>query len=38
MVVGATGTLGGHIVEALRAKGAHVRAMVRSTSDRSRLE
>lgn len=37
-VVGATGTLGGHIVEALMAKGAHVRAMVRATSDRTRLE
>lgn len=37
-VVGATGTLGGHIVEALLAKGAHVRAMVRATSNRARLE
>lgn len=36
-VVGATGTLGGHICEALLARGARVRAMVRSTSDRSRL-
>lgn len=36
-VVGASGTLGGHIVEALIARGAHVRAMVRATSDRSRL-
>jgi uncharacterized protein YbjT (DUF2867 family) len=37
-VVGATGTLGGHIVEALLERGAHVRAMVRATSDRTRLE
>lgn len=37
-VVGATGTLGGHICEALIRRGAHVRAMVRATSDRTRLE
>ena len=37
-VVGASGTLGGHIVEALLARGVRVRAMVRATSDRSRLE
>ena len=37
-VVGATGTLGGHIAEALVARGARVRAMVRATSDRARLE
>jgi uncharacterized protein YbjT (DUF2867 family) len=37
-VVGSTGTLGGHIVEALLKRGAHVRAMVRATSDRTRLE
>ena len=33
-VVGATGALGGHICEALLARGAKVRAMVRATSDR----
>ncbi|MGY2737111.1 SDR family oxidoreductase [Sphingomonas sp. UYP23] len=38
MVVGATGSLGGHIVEALLARGVRVRPMVRATSDRSRLE
>src|SRR5471032_3011031 len=37
-VAGASGTLGSHIVEALLAKGARVRAMVRATSDRTRLE
>ena len=37
-VVGATGSLGGHIVEALLARGVGVRAMVRTTSDRTRLE
>ena len=37
-VVGATGSLGGHIVEALLERGVRVRAMVRATSDRSRLE
>ena len=37
-VVGATGTLGGHIVEALLRKGARVRAVVRATSNRARLE
>lgn len=38
LVVGASGTLGGHIAEALLARGAQVRAMVRATSDRARLE
>lgn len=37
-VIGATGTLGGHIVEALLERGAQVRACVRATSDRSRLK
>lgn len=37
-VVGASGTLGGDIVQALIAKGAKVRAMVRATSNRARLE
>ena len=37
-VVGASGTLGGDIVKALLDKGAKVRAMVRATSDRSRLQ
>ncbi len=37
-VVGSTGHLGGYIVEALLARGARVRAVVRVTSDRSRLE
>jgi uncharacterized protein YbjT (DUF2867 family) len=37
-VVGASGTLGSHIVEALLEKGARVRAMVRATSDRTKLE
>jgi len=37
-VVGASGTLGTEIVRALLAKGARVRAMVRATSDRARLQ
>lgn len=37
-VVGASGTLGSEIVRALLEKGAHVRAMVRATSDRTKLE
>ena len=37
-VVGASGTLGGDIVKALLQKGAKVRAMVRATSDRTKLE
>lgn len=37
-VVGASGSLGTEIVRALLEKGARVRAMVRATSDRSRLE
>jgi len=37
-VVGASGTLGGDIVKALIDKGAKVRAMVRATSNRTRLE
>jgi uncharacterized protein YbjT (DUF2867 family) len=37
-VVGASGTLGGHIVKALIEKGARVRAMVRATSNRAQLE
>ena len=37
-VVGATGKLGLEIVKALLAQGAYVRAMVRSTSNRSKLE
>ena len=37
-VVGATGALGGHIVEALLERCVRVRAMVRATSDRTRLE
>ena len=37
-VVGASGTLGGYIVEALLQKGARVRAMVRKTSNRAKLE
>ncbi len=37
-VVGATGALGGHIVEALLERGAQVRAFVRATSDRARLK
>ena len=37
-VVGASGTLGSHIVEALLDKGARVRAMVRATTNRTKLE
>ena len=37
-VVGASGTLGSHIVAALLDKGARVRAMVRATSDHTELE
>jgi len=37
-VVGASGTLGSYIVEALLEKGARVRAMVRTTSNRAKLE
>ncbi len=37
-VVGATGALGSEIVRALLEKGGRVRAMVRATSDRTRLE
>ena len=37
-VVGPTGHLGGYIVEELLKRGVHVRAMVRATSDRTRLE
>lgn len=37
-VVGATGHLGGYIVEALLKRGVHVRAMVRATSNRTALE
>ena len=37
-VVGASGTLGSEIVRALLEKGARVRAMVRPTSDRTKLE
>jgi uncharacterized protein YbjT (DUF2867 family) len=37
-VVGASGSLGTTIVRALLAKGARVRAMVRATSDRTKLE
>ena len=36
-VVGATGHLGGYIVEALIKRGVHVRAMVRATSNRTSL-
>jgi uncharacterized protein YbjT (DUF2867 family) len=37
-VVGASGTLGSEIVRALLEKGARVRAMVRATSDRTKLK
>ena len=37
-VVGASGSLGAEIVRALLARGGRVRAMVRATSDRTRLE
>jgi uncharacterized protein YbjT (DUF2867 family) len=37
-VVGASGTLGAEIVRALLEKGAQVRAMVRATSDRTKLK
>jgi nucleoside-diphosphate-sugar epimerase len=37
-VVGASGTLGAYVVEALLQEGAHVRAMVRATSNRAKLE
>ncbi len=37
-VVGASGSLGSEIVRALLEKGARVRAMVRATSDRTKLE
>lgn len=37
-VVGASGHLGGYIVEALIKRGVHVRAMVRATSNRTSLE
>ena len=37
-VVGASGSLGGSIVEALLDRGVRVRALVRATSDRSRLQ
>ena len=38
IVVGATGALGMEIVKAMFARGASVRAMVRPTSNRSKLE
>src|SRR5947207_244340 len=38
VVAGATGALGSKIVKALLAQGAEVTAMVRATSNRSRLE
>jgi uncharacterized protein YbjT (DUF2867 family) len=37
-VVGASGTLGSEIVRVLLERGAHVRAMVRGTSDRTKLK
>jgi nucleoside-diphosphate-sugar epimerase len=38
LVTGASGFLGGHVVEALSARGDHVRALVRATSSRKVLE
>jgi 2-alkyl-3-oxoalkanoate reductase len=38
LVTGASGFLGGHVAEALSARGDHVRALVRKTSNRKHLE
>jgi 2-alkyl-3-oxoalkanoate reductase len=38
LVTGATGFLGGHVAEALSARGDHVRALVRKTSNKKHLE
>ncbi|MGW0877157.1 NmrA family NAD(P)-binding protein, partial [Streptomyces sp. NPDC002740] len=38
LVVGATGSLGGEVVDELLARGKKVRALVRPASDASRLE
>ncbi|MCD5315818.1 SDR family oxidoreductase [Kineosporia babensis] len=38
LVVGATGSVGGQVVDELLQRGKHVRALVRPTSDASRLE
>jgi nucleoside-diphosphate-sugar epimerase len=38
LVTGASGFLGGHVAEALSARGDHVRALVRKTSNRKLLE
>jgi nucleoside-diphosphate-sugar epimerase len=38
LVTGATGFLGGHVVEVLAARGDHVRALVRKTSNKKHLE